>query len=112
MSIQAELLPLLPLARTPLLALSVSMLTGLFGPMAPYMALLQARPRCLQTTFFNVHIALLHQGPAGNHSSVFTCWVGVSAKLRLVLAICVWYVVCLSLSCLAVPAMLLKLRVG
>ena len=50
----------------------------------------------------------LHVGPAGNHSSVFPCWVGISAKLRLVLAICVWYVVCLFLSCLAVPAMLLK----
>ena len=40
-------------------------------------------------------------GPAGNHSASFRVGL-VSAKMRLVLAIIVWYVVCKSLSCFAV----------
>ena len=43
---------------------------------------------------------------------VFPCWWGSLRHMRPVFAMSVWYAVCLSLSGLAVPAMLLKYRVG
>ena len=50
--------------------------------------------------------------PAGNHSKRVSVFGGCLRSLRPVLAICVWFAVWSSLSCLVVPAVLLHPRVG